>query len=69
MEYKRELQESFLREGREEGGRLLSLKPPPEGGADPDDKNGSHGPGYTWGQTLSDVQVAIVLAKGAGGAD
>jgi hypothetical protein len=44
--------------------RLISLKPPSEGGASPDKNNGSHGVGYTWGQTLNELQVWVVVAKG-----
>ena len=47
-----------------ESERLISFKQPPEGGAAPDKNNGCHGVGYTWGQTPSEVQVWIVVAKG-----
>jgi ankyrin repeat protein len=51
-------------EGDAGSDRLFSLRPPPEGGAEPDKNNGSHGIGYTWGQTPSEVHVWIVLTQG-----
>ena len=63
-----EIQEEITRarkgEKSDEPERLLSLKPPPEGGAAPDFHNGCHGMGYTWGQTPSEVHVWIVVAHG-----
>jgi len=64
-----DIQEDLRRErsggaARADKDRLISFKPPSEGGAAPDRHNGSHGVGYTWGQTLSEVQVWIVVAKG-----
>jgi len=48
-----------------QGQRLLSFKPPSEGGAAPDAHNGSHGLGYTWGQTPAEMHIWIVMEEGA----
>jgi len=49
----------------DESERLLSFKPPSEGGAAPDAHNGSHGLGYTWGQTPAEIHIWIVMQEGA----
>lgn len=64
-----DIQEDVKRAQRGEGNsgekdRLLSFKPPSEGGVAPDKDNGCHGMGYTWGQTPTEVQVWIVVAAG-----
>ena len=63
LDIQKDLQRDRLGQGMSED-RLLSLKPPSEGGAAPDKNNGCHGMGYTWGQTPTEVQVWIVVARG-----
>ena len=48
----------------DESDRLLSFRLPSEGGATPDAHNGSHGMGYTWGQTPTEVLIWIVVEEG-----
>jgi len=42
---------------------LFSLGPRSEGGAEPCQGNGGHGPGYRWTQTPSEVQIIVIPAR------
>jgi len=64
LDIQEEVKRARRGEKSDEPEKLLSLKPPPEGGAAPDKHNGCHGMGYTWGQTPSEVHVWIVVSQG-----
>lgn len=75
-EYKEwlDIQEDIARERRGEAtlrdkDKLISFKPPPEGGAAPDAHNGCHGVGYTWGQSLNEVYVWVTVVQGTRSSD
>eukprot|EP00293_Proteomonas_sulcata_P004063 CAMPEP_0184328222 /NCGR_PEP_ID=MMETSP1049-20130417/143508_1 /TAXON_ID=77928 /ORGANISM="Proteomonas sulcata, Strain CCMP704" /LENGTH=549 /DNA_ID=CAMNT_0026650521 /DNA_START=100 /DNA_END=1751 /DNA_ORIENTATION=- len=44
--------------------KLYSLRQEPEGGANPDKHNGCHGPGYTWGQSPTEIWIWVRVPPG-----